>query len=401
MTNPPASISHGKGAARLLVALTAVVVAVALFTPDDPGKSEGGRSSYSTAPGGIRIAYELAQRTGWHVEQRITPLDSQSTDLSAQVVIAPSSALGAHEVHRLLENVRRGGGLIVTVDGADEIADSLGVDVDGSGTWLEGANESACADHNSLESRGLAIPPDIRGLDWKQEPSGLTTVVRAPKDLDVAQGFPLGQGRVVVVSQSSIFSNDAVRVCRFAADLAVARIFEYVRPTSGVQRLVFDEFHHGFGVHNSAVKAIWNYVSDTASGHFVAQLLLAGALLLLAFGPRPLPPNDPERLPRRSPLEHADALAHAYADVDATRTATERLVSGLRRRAGRTVAIPSGADDATFLDGVTARDASLASSVQIVRRALNETVPATELNQVGDAIRAIEQQLSKPSRQTK
>jgi hypothetical protein len=140
---------------------------------------------------------------------------------------------------------------------------------------------------------------------------------------------------------------------------------------------------------------------DTASGHFLAQLLLAGALLLLAFGPRPLPPVDPERLARRSPLEHADALAHAYADVDATRTATERLISGLRRRAGRAVVIPPGADDATFLEAVTARDASLAASVQVVRRALSETVPASELNQVGDAIRAIEQQLLSPSRQTK
>ena len=99
---------------------------------------------------------------------------------------------------------------------------------------------------------------------------------------------------------------------------------------------------------------------------------------------------DPVREPRRSPLEHADALAHAYSDVDGTRTATERLVSGLRRRAGRTVSVPSGASDAVFLKAVAERDASLVSSVQIILRALRDPVPIAELNGVGDAIRAVE-----------
>jgi hypothetical protein len=387
-------------------ALAAVVVGVAVFTPEAPGKSEGGRSSFSTAPGGIRIAYELAQRTGWTVRRRIVPLDSFARDTVAQAVIDPGLALGAHEVHRLFENVRRGGALIVTVDGADEITDSLGVDLGPPGRILEGYNDPGCPDHFSFRSRALlTIPPEIRGLVWKKKPDGLTTVVhgqlRDRADLPVAEGFPLGKGRVVVVSQSAIFSNDAIRVCEWAADLAVARILEYAKPASGGRVLVFDEYHHGFGEHSSAVTAIWRYMSTTRSGHFLAQLLLAGLIVLLAFGPRPLPPVDPVRVPRRSPLEHADALAHAYADVDATRTATARLVSGLRRRAGRTVAAPSGASDEIFLNAVAAQDASLASRVAVVLTALRDPIPASDLIQVGDAIRTIEQQLLKPPQRTK
>jgi hypothetical protein len=121
----------------------------------------------------------------------------------------------------------------------------------------------------------------------------------------------------------------------------------------------------------------------------------------MALGPRPLPPVDPEREPRRSPLEHADALAHAYADVDATRTATERLVSGLRRRAGRTVSVRSGASDTLFLDAVAERNPSIKPSVEILLRALREPIPAAELNQVGDAIRTVEQHLLKPPQPTK
>ena len=405
MTNPPNPPKRWWNAATLLAVLGAVVIGVALLTPEAPGSSEGGRSSYSTAPGGVGIAYELAQRTGWKVERRLAPLDSAEFPPSVQVVIDPHLALGAHEVHRLFENVRRGGALIVSLDGADEITDSLDVDMGAPGRILEGYNDPQCPEHLSFRSRALlAIPPEVRGLVWKTKPAGLTTIVhgqlRDRADLSVAEGFPLGKGRVVIVSQSAIFSNDAVRVCEWAADLAVARIFEYVKGSSRGQPLMFDEYHHGFGVHSSTTTAIWKYLSTTASGHFLAQLALAGFVVLLAFVPRPLPPVDPVRVPRRSPLEHADALAHAYADVDATRTATERLVYGLRRRVGRTIAVPPGASDAVFLDAVAERETSLSLSVQTVQAALKEAIPVSDLNDVGDAIRTIERQLLLPPQRT-
>jgi len=406
VTSPPTVQKRWWNAATLLAVLGAVVVAVALLTPEAAGRSEGGRSSYSTAPGGLGIAYELAERTGWKVERRLAPLDSAESPPSVQVVIDPRVALGAHEVHRLFENVRRGGALIVSLDGADEITDSLDVDMGPPGRILEGYNDPQCPEHSSFRSRALlAIPPEVRGLVWKTKPAGLTTIVhgqlRDRADLSVAEGFPLGKGRIVVVSQSAIFSNDAVRVCEWAADLAVARVFEYVKGSSRGQPLVFDEYHHGFGVHNSTTTAIWIYLSSTASGHLLAQLAVAGLILLLAFAPRPLPPVDPVRVPRRSPLEHADALAHAYADVGATRTATERLVYGLRRRAGRTITVPSGASDPVFLDAVAEREPSLARSVETVRAALKQSIPVADLNNVGDAVRDIERQLLLPPQRIK
>ena len=97
MTAPAASpLARRSNAAKLLAALGAVVVAVALFTPEPPGKSEGGRSSFSTGPGGIRMAQELAQRTGWNTERRLAPLDSVPRDTAVQAVIDPRLALGAH-----------------------------------------------------------------------------------------------------------------------------------------------------------------------------------------------------------------------------------------------------------------------------------------------------------------
>ena len=401
MTAAPSPAFRGTNAVKLLMALAAVVVAVALLTPEEPGKTEGGRSSYSTGPGGVGMMYELAQRTGWRAERRVTPMDSIVRDTTIQVVIDPSVTLGAREVHRLLENVRRGGGLIFTLD-AEEIAESLGVAIGRPGRFLAGYRDPSCHEAASLRERALlSIPPEVHGLFWKKQPPGLTPVVTTDRrfgaEMPVVSGLPLGKGRVAIVSTSSILANDAVGVCEWGADIAVAQTLEYVRAEErSSPPIVFDEFHHGFGMHGGTIKAISQYLTRTSSGHVLGQALIAGLLLLFSLAPRPLPPRDPILVARRSPLDHADALGHAYADVGATRTAVHQLIGGLRRRAGRTVPVSAGADDGAFLDAVAVRDPSLAGSVAVLRRALVTSIPAQELLAVGDALRAIEQQLSLP-----
>jgi hypothetical protein len=406
LANAPSASFGGMNAAKLLAALTAVVIAVALLTPEAPGRSEGGSSSYSTAPGGLGMMFELAQRTGWHAVRRITPMDSTVTDTTVQVVIEPQIDLGAHEVHRLLENVRRGGGLIFAIDGADELDDSLGVGRGLPGRYLAGYADTSCPQAQTFRSRALLVlPPQLHGLTWRRKAPVVVPLVKTDRrfgpEVPVAVGVPLGRGRVAIAGTPSIFTNDAVGVCEWGADVAVAQLLEYVRP-AGVSKptIVFDEFHHGFGMHGGSFTAISRYLARTPSGHFFAQAVLAGLLLLLALGPRPLPPTDAQIVARRSPLDHADALAQAYADVDATRTATQRLLSGLRRRAGRTVPASAGADDEVFLDAVVARDASLGPQVALIRRALREPVPARELAAVGDALRVMEQHLLLPPQRT-
>ena len=92
------------------MALAALAVLAAILTPENRPQG-GGLSSYSTGPDGASIAFELAQRMGWHASRRETRFDSTSTRPTVEVVVGPQQALGRHEVHRLLENVRRGGGL--------------------------------------------------------------------------------------------------------------------------------------------------------------------------------------------------------------------------------------------------------------------------------------------------
>lgn len=416
MTVPPLaphpsgqSSSLGRfSAASIAVALGVLTLLIALFTPEAPGKSQGGLSSYSTAPGGAGIVYDLAGRFGWRTERRITTLDSLrrrgDTRTTVQVVLAPNEQLGAHEIHNLLENVRNGGGLIFSLDGDDALEDSIGVSAGFRAPFMMTTVDSAC-DHSRFTSSAdlFAIPPEVREITWTRHAPGVVEPLihngSGPR-LVSGLGFRMGKGRVAVVGGSDVFSNSAVRVCRLGADIAAMRLVEYTRPGGPTSHpvLVFDEFHHGFGVHGGSLKAAVGYLSRASTGHLFAQALAAGLILLLAMAPRPLVPRTVTQIMRRSPIEHAAALGRAYEDVGATRTATSSLVSGLRRRMRGIVAVPSSADDGVFLEAVVRRIPSLAPRVETVNRARADDTPKRDFAEVGRALATIEEQLqSTPS----
>jgi len=407
---PGAGTSSGVGrfsAASIAIALGVLTLLIALFTPEAPGKSQGGLSSYSTAPGGAGIVYDLAGRLGWRTERRTTTLDSLrrrgDTRPTVQVVLAPFEPLGAHEIHNLLENVRQGGGLIFSLDGDDALLDSIGVTSGFRAQFMTTTVDSICDGGRFTSSTDLfAIPPEVREITWtRHAPGRVEPLVHGgpgPR-LVSGVGVRMGKGRVAIVGGSDVFSNSAVRVCRLDADIAVMRLVEYTRPSSGTTPvLVFDEFHHGFGVHGGSLKAAVSYLSRASTGHLLAQALAAGVLLLLAMAPRPLAPRTVTQIMRRSPLEHAAALGRAYEDVGATRTATSSLVSGLRRRMRGIVAVPSSADDGEFLKAVARRIPSLAQRVETVNRARTNETAKRDFAAVGQALATIEEQLqSTPS----
>jgi hypothetical protein len=306
--------------------------------------------------------------------------------------------------------VRNGGGLVASLDGDDDLGDSLGI-AGGSRAALLDATGTDCPDDRMSAARALlSIPPDVREVELPKNPAGeITTLLssraRIGAPIQGAIGFPLGArgGRVVIVGSSSIFSNSAIRYCRWDADLAVARMLAYVRPANEARpAIVFDEFHHGYGVHGGSLSAAAIYLGRTSSGHFLVQALAAGLLLLLAKAPRPLPPRDEAQIPRRSPIEHADALGRAFEDVGATRTATARLLGGVRRRVGRAAGVSSGAPDEEFLKSVERLHPALSDAVRDVRSVLEHPVPSPQFILAGSALERIERALTRdesPSRQ--
>jgi len=207
--------------------------------------------------------------------------------------------------------------------------------------------------------------------------------------------MPLGAGRIVLIADENFVANDVIRRCELGTDVAFVRMIEYLAHGQRGLRVAFDEYHHGYGVRGGSFTAMRLYLSGTPSGRMLAQIAVAGLLLLLAAAPRPLEPRDPTHIARRSPLEHADALAHAYSSVNATRTVTARLLAGVRRRSrGRS----RGKDaDAAFLTAAATMSPAASKAAALVGDALERAVPARQLPEVATALETIEHELSRPS----
>jgi hypothetical protein len=241
------------------------------------------------------------------------------------------------------------------------------------------------------------------GMDWSRplppDTVGYGTVLVRPREgvehrSRSGVGLPLGSGRLVLISDAGFLSNDVIRRCELATDVAFVRMIEYLSRGQRGLRVAFDEYHHGYGARGGSFTAIRTYLAGTSSGRMLGQIAVAGLLLLFAAAPRPLAPRDPTRVARRSPIEHADALAHAYASVNATRTATARLLAGVRRRSrGRSRAKDA---DAAFLANTAALSPAASKAAEVVSNALERPIPSRQLPQVAAALETIEQELSRP-----
>jgi hypothetical protein len=307
------------------------------------------------------------------------------------------------EAGKLLAFVRDSGGSLLIAGGGGPLGDSLGAVAAPGGKFLVADFEPHCESRGTWQTE-LAQADYAAALDWSRpappDTIGFGTIVfEARKDRRemigrAGAGFAYGAGRIVLVADEHFLFNDVIRRCELETDAAYVQMIEYLaRGRRGV-RVAFDEFHHGYGVQGGSFAAIRMYLSGTASGRMLAQIALAGLLLLFAAAPRPLAPRDPSHVARRSPLEHADALAHAYASVNATRTATARLLAGVRRRSrARSRARDA---DATFLAAAASMSPSASKAADLVGQALERPVPARQLPEVAAALETIERELSRP-----
>lgn len=434
-----------------LIAVLGLIIVAALLTPEMiRGRGGDDRlTSYSASAQGARLLFELTKRLGWEVTRWTSVGVPEPDSRTIVAVLDPAQPVGAIESHDLLRGVRAGGALLYVMSGSSPLNDSLHVrrsliggiyepaaagvaDAPLAGAGLdsvrarrlsastasdsadqEDADTSAECAHAAAGGGALPMWPDETVRLWRlqfnrvrppamvvfarsRDEAPVRDTTRAPSML-AAAGFPLGRGRVVIIADPDLLRNDVLRVCKWGLDVVAVRMLEYLAGgESSRNHLVFDEYHQGYGTHPGTLRAIVVFLSRSSSGHVLLQCMFAGLVLLLALGPRPLPVQDAERIERRSPLEHVTALARAYARVGGTRTATARLLRGVRRRVDRGAPNESGrsADDRDrqFLDVVAATPA-LADDAAVIRRALAEPVTRHEFTTVGAALTHVEQSL--------
>jgi hypothetical protein len=353
------------------------------------------------------VLAETAARLGYAVSRRDSvgaPAADAARGRTIHAVLAPPVAISGAEAHAYLEAVRAGDALLLVFHDRNALSDSLGLWRTAGGILYRDPSDSG-----SCRRRDLTPPlwPDgkvhLYGLRWLRGVPADRVVLAAlqpdddgpPVTGEAAAGFRLGRGRVVVIPDPDLLRNDVLRRCEWGADVLAVRMLEWLRAGGDVprDRLVFDEYHQGFGPAPSALGTSARFLVTHPVGRSILMLAAAALVLLAARAPRPLPPVDVERIERRDPLEQVDALAHAYEQVGATRTVAARLLRGVRTRAERGSPIARQRSDEQFLDAAEATLPDRRDDVALIRRALREPVASRDLPAVGAALERLEESL--------
>lgn len=400
---------------RILSAVAALLVLFLTLAPQQRADVGAVYSSYASGAGGTRALYEVLGRVGFTMSRNEKPLISLLDTISTYVLITPAQPLTSVEETQLIAAVRHGATLVFTSDN-DALADSLG---------FESASPSNGLNTLSLATVAGGNPPvpdtlDPRAIFQSVFPIGVTVssksksgnqaflwlaspAARWPRDnrtahLDSAQrstlvlGHRFGHGYAIAIAPSIIVMNQVMREPRVA--IAIVRAIQFANRALDVaprtNKVVFDEYHHGFGLHADMVAAIEHSLTATPVGRMTIEAIAAALLLLLAFAVRPLTPLSVPPVSRRSPLEHVGALARAYSQVNAQRLGTGRLVRGLRRR--HSLGLPRSLPDSAYLSALRSRIPAASVDVDHISTALasNSSDSSDHFATTGAAVANIE-----------
>jgi hypothetical protein len=389
----------------VLPALVAILVVTALLAPADEDSTGRELSTRSRAIDGAHGLRAVLDRLGWRTSERLTPYEGGLDTTATYVILATPLDPSAHEMHTLLESVRRGANAIVVPDRGSAIADSIGVqtsrrtflDLRPTSDTLLGSYDradslreqfgvlSARSFHQYLE----ATPPtdsDSVGT-WPATARTILAVEQKGARPEIAV-LPMGRGQVVAIADPTFLRNDVLR--KIAGAVLAVRILEDVDPGRR-SPIIFDEYHQGYGDRTSISGVLRDALFDTSWGRAILQLAVAALLYLMVIGVRPIAPISRTRYERRSPLEHVGALSRAYEAIDATGLAVQRLVRGVRRRhpLGTT---PQLTDDA-YLALLRVRIPALGKDIDILTNALANKPSTEQLVSAGAAIDHIERNL--------
>ena len=378
---------------RVFAAIAVALFVAVLLAPEPQSITEASLSSYGTDPGGARGLHDLLDRLGFQVERRLRPMRESLERDRLYVILDPPVPLTTSEVHFLLEAVRNGASLLVVPQPRSRLSDSLQVVPVAEVLQRRGARSDSITGMRGY-ARYVLRQPRVGERDstmaFTVPGDGITFLaVDTRRGLQpVVVGLPMGRGRVVVSADGEIFRNSSIR----QGDEAVraVRMIEWLQRNGAPQRIVFDEFHQGFGMQADVLRSTRRALLETPGGRSILQLAAAGLLLLLALGIRPIRPRTLESIERRSALEHVSALARAYAAVGATNRAAHLLVRGLRRRHG---GLQSNRDDIAYLRSIGSQEPAIADDVGHLTAVL-QGAPTAHPAEVTSAIARVERVLT-------
>ncbi len=320
-----------------IAVVLALMIAVARFGSERNREPSGDprRSTYLTAPAGAHGFAAALQRLGVDVvqlRQRLPRLDVPRLPAEGTVfaVLGPTLPLDGADATTLAGMAAAGIDLLLAGAEADAGMRCFGYRVRPKLRAVEAATVEPGAAPATLEV--LAV---LRRARPDSTPCAAPLVARVDTLLRTADGeaaalrLELASGAAAtLVADDAIFANRVLRS-------SVAAPFVLRLVAGRYERLLVDEYDHGFGPSGRLDQAVLTWIERTPWGWAGCQLAAVGLLALFASGARFGPVRRVIERRRRSPLEHVRALATALAAARGHQVAVRLLVQGLQRRLAR------------------------------------------------------------------
>ena len=388
--------------AALFLAL-AVAVGVAGLGRARLTDADQRRSTFLAGPAGARGYAEALARLGVRVERLRRPLGTLDSVAGRRTIVAflgPSMWLDAREGSAVAslraDLLLAGPGAAAAFrclgwDVRPRYRDSLAITPPGSAGPMPfprvravlARRDSSVAVDSAGGADGAPVrctAPAVRLVD---------TLLRASGGRPVAVRAALDDGRTItLVADDRLFENRALRETGagpFALGLVVPRY----------DRILVDEYHHGFDASRTLAGAAAEWTLHSPWGRGVLQLAAVGVIALLAAGIRFGPVRAGIERRRRSPLEHVRALATALAAARGHEVAVSLLIQGLRRRLARAGPAPRG-EIGPWLEGLApaVRSARGQAALERLTTITHHPAGADDVLHAADAVETLWEELT-------
>lgn len=167
-----------------------------------------------------------------------------------------------------------------------------------------------------------AAPLNLRLERHFSSTGDLNVIAAAADDTALAVELPVGQGRIIAVADPMAISNGALR----SADNAVWLVT--LAGAWGNGRVLFNEFHHGFGEKRGAARLAWAF-SQTPWGWCLWQIAAAGLLYVFAYQRRFGRISEPFLPDHSNPLDLVQARAGIFQAAAAQWLAINLIMQNL------------------------------------------------------------------------
>lgn len=310
-------------------------------------------STYFTDPSGARALLLVMQQflpatEQWRRPLNLLPLPQDPNGASTLIAAGPARPLSDSEAEHLDRWLTAGGQLILLTangwplrhGGAPRGADLSAApedrsdEADPTATFLTRHEPSLRWTKTEKLSIARGVGPSLPDagitLAWRRSfnDTGNARIIASAGNAPIAVEILVGQGRIVAVADPTVASNGALR----RSDNAVWLVG--LAAGWGGSRVLFDEYHHGFGQKRSTTELTQTFFM-TPWGWCVLQIVGAGFLFVFAYRRRFGRIRETPAAPRSSPLELIEARAGFLQGAGAQALAADLIVQHLCQNLGR------------------------------------------------------------------